>query len=77
MLSYIWVSSRYPINGAVRYWISGMVAQRCGQTFPRFRRTTARESVASRLFIIGAPGGSVTLEKARVIHYRANVEANG
>jgi CrcB protein len=34
MLSYIWVSIGGAIGSAGRFWISGVVAQRCGQTFP-------------------------------------------
>jgi CrcB protein len=34
MLSYIWVSVGGAIGSAARFWISGLVAQRYGQTFP-------------------------------------------
>ncbi len=34
MLSYLWVSLGGAIGSAARFWISGMVAQRYGQTFP-------------------------------------------
>jgi fluoride exporter len=34
MLSYIWVSLGGAIGSAARFWISGLVAQRYGQTFP-------------------------------------------
>jgi len=34
MLSYIWVSLGGAIGSAARFWISGLVAQRFGQTFP-------------------------------------------
>ena len=98
MLSYIWVSVRGAISSATRIWISGMVAQRCGQLF---RDDTLTVNVTGS-FIIGlfaaladfegrrlvipslrqfftsaSCGGSVTMEKARVIHYRVNVERNG
>ena len=89
---------RYAINGAARYGISGMVAQRCGQTFPDDALAVnvtgslitglfvaMGDSEGQRLvspslgqfFMIGVCGGSVTLEKARVIRYRAKVEGNG
>lgn len=34
MLNYIWVSLGGAIGSAARFWISGLVAQRFGQTFP-------------------------------------------
>ena len=34
MLSYLWVSIGGAIGSAARFWISGVVAQRYGQTFP-------------------------------------------
>ena len=34
MLSYIWVCLGGAIGSGMRFWISGMVAQRIGQTFP-------------------------------------------
>lgn len=34
MLNYIWVSLGGAIGSAARFWLSGMVAQRYGQTFP-------------------------------------------
>ncbi len=34
MLSYLWVSLGGALGSAARFWISGMVAQRYGQTFP-------------------------------------------
>jgi fluoride exporter len=34
MLSYLWVSLGGAIGSAARFWISGLVAQRYGQTFP-------------------------------------------
>jgi CrcB protein len=34
MLSYIWVSLGGAIGSAARFWISGVVAERFGQTFP-------------------------------------------
>jgi CrcB protein len=34
MLSYLWVSLGGAIGSAARFWVSGMVAQRYGQTFP-------------------------------------------
>jgi CrcB protein len=34
MLSYVWVSVGGAIGSAARFWISGVVAQRYGQTFP-------------------------------------------
>ncbi len=34
MLSYIWVSLGGAIGSAARFWVSGFVAQRYGQTFP-------------------------------------------
>ncbi len=34
MLSYLWVSVGGAIGSAARFWISGVVAQRYGQTFP-------------------------------------------
>ena len=34
MLSYLWVSLGGAIGSAARFWISGAVAQRYGQTFP-------------------------------------------
>jgi fluoride ion exporter CrcB/FEX len=33
MLSYIWVSVGGALGSAARFWISGMVAPRCGQPF--------------------------------------------
>ena len=34
MLSYLWVSLGGAIGSAARFWISGLIAQRFGQTFP-------------------------------------------
>ena len=34
MLSYLWVSVGGAIGSAARFWISGAVAERYGQTFP-------------------------------------------
>ena len=34
MLSYFWVCLGGAIGSAARFWISGLVAQRIGQTFP-------------------------------------------
>jgi fluoride exporter len=34
MLSYLWISLGGAIGSAARFWISGLVAQRYGQTFP-------------------------------------------
>jgi fluoride exporter len=34
MLSYLWVSLGGAIGSAARFWISGAVAERYGQTFP-------------------------------------------
>jgi len=34
MLSYLWVSLGGAIGSAARFWVSGLVAQRYGQTFP-------------------------------------------
>jgi CrcB protein len=34
MLNYIWVSLGGAIGSAARFWLSGVVAQRYGQTFP-------------------------------------------
>ena len=34
MLTYIWVSLGGAIGSAARFWISGIVAERYGQTFP-------------------------------------------
>lgn len=34
MLSYFWVSLGGAIGSAARFWISGLIAQRFGQTFP-------------------------------------------
>lgn len=34
MLSYLWVSVGGAIGSAARFWISGIVAERFGQTFP-------------------------------------------
>ena len=34
MLSYIWVSVGGAIGSAARFWISGLIAERYGQTFP-------------------------------------------
>ena len=34
MLSYLWVSIGGAIGSAGRFWISGLVAERYGQTFP-------------------------------------------
>ncbi len=34
MLNYFWVSLGGAIGTAARFWISGIVAQRYGQTFP-------------------------------------------
>ena len=34
MLSYFWVSVGGAIGSAARFWISGIVAERFGQTFP-------------------------------------------
>lgn len=34
MLSYLWVSIGGAIGTAARFWISGVVAERYGQTFP-------------------------------------------
>ena len=34
MLSYLWVSLGGAIGSAARFWISGLVAERFGQTFP-------------------------------------------
>lgn len=34
MLSYLWVSAGGAIGSAARFWISGLVASRYGQTFP-------------------------------------------
>lgn len=34
MLSYLWVSLGGAVGTAARYWISGFVAQRYGETFP-------------------------------------------
>lgn len=34
MLSYLWVSIGGAIGSAARFWISGVVAERYGQTFP-------------------------------------------
>lgn len=34
MLSYFWVSAGGAIGSAARFWISGLVASRYGQTFP-------------------------------------------
>ncbi len=34
MLNYIWVSLGGAIGSGARFWISGLVAQRFGQTFP-------------------------------------------
>ena len=34
MLGYLWVSVGGAIGSAARFWISGVVAQRYGQTFP-------------------------------------------
>jgi hypothetical protein len=45
MLSHIWVSVRYAINGAARYWISRMVAQRVSRSLPDF---SSSASVAGR-----------------------------
>jgi CrcB protein len=50
MLSYIWVSLGGAIGSAARFWISGMIAQRYGQTFPL--GTLAVNITGS--FIIGA-----------------------
>ena len=34
MLNYFWVSLGGAIGSAARFWVSGLVAQRFGQTFP-------------------------------------------
>lgn len=34
MLSYFWVSAGGAVGSAARFWISGLVAERYGQTFP-------------------------------------------
>jgi len=34
MLNYVWVSLGGAIGSAARFWLSGVVAQRYGQTFP-------------------------------------------
>jgi CrcB protein len=34
MLSYLWVSMGGAIGSAARFWISGVIAQRYGETFP-------------------------------------------
>ena len=34
MFSYLWVSLGGALGSAARYWISGLVAERVGQTFP-------------------------------------------
>ena len=34
MLGYIWVSIGSAVGGAARFWISGVIATRWGQTFP-------------------------------------------
>ena len=34
MFSYLWVSLGGALGSAARYWISGVVAERIGQTFP-------------------------------------------
>ena len=49
MLSYLWVSVGGAIGSAARFWISGVVAQRYGQTFPYGTLTVN----VTGLFIIG------------------------
>jgi fluoride exporter len=34
MLNYLWVSLGGAVGTAARFWLSGIVAQRYGQTFP-------------------------------------------
>ena len=34
MLSYLWIAIGSALGGMSRYWISGLVAQRFGETFP-------------------------------------------
>jgi fluoride ion exporter CrcB/FEX len=57
MLSYHWVSIGGAIGSAARFWISGIVAQRYGQTFP------------SGTLTINVWLGYFPLEKIKGIHY--------
>ena len=62
MLSYLWVSLGGAIGSAARFWISGLVAQRFGQTFP-FGTLTVNVTGS---FIIGILAG-LTLPEGRVL----------
>ena len=58
MLSYHWVNGGGAIGSAACFWISGIVAQRYGQTFPSGTLTV---NVWLNYF---------PLEKIKVIHHR-------
>ena len=58
MLSYCWVSVGGAIGSAARFWISGIVAPRSGQTFP------------SGILPVNVWLGYFPLKRIKVIHYR-------
>ena len=64
MLNYILVGVGSAIGGVSRFWASGVIANRFGQSFlPLLDEMMG--------------GGLVTLEKARVIDYRSSEDGNG
>ena len=64
MLNYILVGVGSAIGGGSRFWASGVIANRFGQSFlPLLDEMMG--------------GGLVTLEKARVIDYRSGEDGKG
>ena len=61
-MSYFWIFLGSGLGGVARFGASGFIARQFGESFPW-----------GTLLMMG--GGLVTLEKARVIEYRAGPEA--
>ena len=71
MLSYIWVSGRSAICGAIRFWVSGIVARSCGGLSREVTATiNLSGSFITALFAVSA-------ERGRANFYRANAEESG
>jgi fluoride ion exporter CrcB/FEX len=68
MLSSIWVSLSGAISRDTSFWISGMVAQRCGKGF----RDEARAINGAGSFFMGLSAALADSERRR-----ANVEGKG
>ena len=70
MLGYLWVSLGGAIGSAARFWMSGLVAERIGQTFP-FGTLVVNVSGS---FVVGVLA-AITVPEGRWLRVRLRVSS--